>query len=93
MKISGFDRLARNAEQASRTLKNFDGDIEGLEFNPADPGSIDRAIAAMEAMIDERFGAANNNPFIAPLAKSMKEAYRQQILDLAAKKRLEGSSA
>ena len=93
MKISGFDKLARNAEQASRTIKNFDGEIEGLEFNPADPASVDRAITAMEAMIDERIGAAVKNPFIAPLAMGMKEAYRQQILDLAAKKRLEGSSA
>lgn len=91
MKITGFDKLAKNAEQAARALKNFDGEIDGVEFDPADPASIDWAIAEMEAKIDERVGSAHNNPFIAPLAQGMKDAYRQKILDLAAQKRMEGS--
>lgn len=92
MKITGFDKLAKSAEQASRALKNFDSEIDGLEFDPTDPGSIDRAISDMEAKIDERVGSARNNPFVAPLAQVMKDAYRQKILELAAQKRMEGSN-
>ena len=69
-----------------------DGEIDGLEFDPTDPGSIDRVISDMEAKIDERVGSARNNPFVAPLAHGMKNAYRQKILELAAQKRMEGSN-
>jgi len=92
VKIKGLDKLAKDAEQASKAMKNLDGDLGGVKFDPNDPASIERAIVEMEVMVDERIGTADKNPFVAPVAQAMKDSYRQQILDLAAQKRLEGGS-
>lgn len=72
-------------------MKNLDGELGNVNFDPSDPASIERAIIEMEQMVDERIGTADKNPFIAPVAAAMKESYREQILDLAAQKRLKGS--
>ncbi|SFP14741.1 hypothetical protein SAMN03159463_03685 [Mesorhizobium sp. NFR06] len=88
IKITGFDKLTKTLEQAQRALKEVDGELGTVSFDPQDPASIEAAILSVETMIDERLGPYKTNPVIAPLIEGMKEQYRQGILERAAEARL-----
>jgi hypothetical protein len=86
---TGFDGLSRTLEEASRALKDLDGKIGTVSFDPHDPASIEAAITEISLLVDDRLGDAALNPFVAQLADGMKESYRQGILDKAAEARME----
>lgn len=83
-KISGLDKLSRDLEDAQKAISAIDGELGSISFDPHDPISIDAAIQEVERLIDERLGSYLSNPIVGPLAKSMKEQYRQGIIDKAA---------
>jgi hypothetical protein len=56
VKITGLDKLTRTLHDAQKAIAALDGELGAVNFNPHDPGSIEAAIAQMEAMIDERLG-------------------------------------
>jgi len=56
IKINGLDKLTRTLDDAQKAIAAIDGEMGAVKFNPNDPGSIEAAIAQMEAMIDERVG-------------------------------------
>lgn len=87
-KITGLDKLTKTLEQAQKALREVDGELGTVSFDPDDPASIEAAIQSVGAMIDERLGPYERNPVIAPLIEGMKEQYRQGILDRAAEARL-----
>lgn len=89
IKISGFDGLSRTLEEASTALKDLDGELGTVSFDPNDPASIEAAIAEISRLVDDKIGDAASNPFVSQLADGMKESYRQAILDKAAAARLE----
>jgi hypothetical protein len=88
LKITGFDDLTRQLEDAQKALESLDGEIGTVSFNPRDPGSIEAAIKQIESVIDERVGIYASNPIIAPLIEGMKEQYRKGIIERAAAERL-----
>lgn len=88
MKITGFDSLTRQLEDAQKALKELDGQLGSVSFDPQDPGSVEAAIKNMETIIDERVGRYASNSIITPLAEGMKEQYRSEILKRAAAARL-----
>lgn len=88
MKITGLDELTRELKDAEKALEGLDGELGSVSYVPHDPGSIELAIARMEAMVDERIGDFSFNPIITPLVESMKEQYRHAILEQAASARL-----
>jgi hypothetical protein len=65
----------------------------GVSADPHDPASIEGAIQEMEQMVDQRAGAYQSNPLIAPLIDTLKERYREGILEKAANARLSGDNA
>jgi hypothetical protein len=79
--LSGFDKLQRELEEASEGLKSLDGEITKLVFTNFDPLDTARAIHQMEAAIDEKVGRYSQNPIIKSLTESMKEHFRQKILE------------
>jgi hypothetical protein len=89
LKIQGLDRLTKQLSDAQKALEGVDGELGGVSFDPTDPASIESAISQIEAMVDEKLGAYSSNPLIGPWANEMKEAYRQQLLERAARARLE----
>jgi hypothetical protein len=91
LKITGLDELSRQLTDAQRALEALDGELGAVNFDPNDPASIEAAIQSVEAMIDERLVQYTSNPIIVPLAASMKEKYREAIVDRAAEARLKGS--
>lgn len=88
-KIEGLDELQKELAQAERALKELDGEIGQVNFDPDDPGSIDGAIASAEQMIDERLGRYANNKLVAPMIDAAKEEFRKAILEEAERARLE----
>lgn len=87
----GLEKLQRQLAEAQKALENIDGEFGSVTFNPHDPGSIEAAMAQIDAMIDEKLGAYSSNPLIGPLSEQMKASYREQLLERAAAARLEGS--
>lgn len=89
MKITGFDKLSRQLEDAQKAFAELDGELGTVSFIPDDPASIENAIRQVEEMIDDRVGRYASNPFVAPLIEGAKEQYREAIIEKAAAARLE----
>lgn len=87
-KIQGLDKLQKQLSDAQKAIKELDGEIGHVSFNPDDPGSIENAIVEMEAAIDEKVGRHGSNPLVAEMVDGLKEQYRQMILDKAEEARL-----
>lgn len=92
MMIKGLDKLQRDLKQAQIALKELDGTLCTINFDPFDPASIEHAIQEVSDTIDRRVGAYAANPFVGPLIEGMKENYRERIIEQAAEKRLTGES-
>jgi hypothetical protein len=89
VKITGFDKLSRQLEDAQKAFAELDGELGTVSFTPDDPASIENAIRQVEEMIDDRVGRYASNPFVAPLIEGAKEQYREAIIEKAAAARLE----
>jgi hypothetical protein len=90
--IKGLDKLQRDLRDAQTALKELDGDLCTVRFDPFDPASIESAIQQVNDTIDNRVGGHSSNPLVLPLIEEMKELYRSQILEQASEKRLVGDS-
>ncbi|MBM5456397.1 hypothetical protein H8F21_02305 [Pseudomonas sp. P66] len=90
--IKGLDQLQRDLKQAQIALKELDGTLCTINFDPFDPASIEHAIQEVSNTIDQRVGVYAGNPFVGPLIEGMKENYRSRIIEQAAEKRLTGES-
>ncbi len=88
IKIKGLNKLSQQLKDAEKALSGIDGDIGTVNFNPNDPASIEAAIQEVENMIDEKLSQYEHNPIVASLAESMKEQYREGIVQRAAEERL-----
>ena len=87
IKITGLDSLSKELDQLQRVLRELDGEIGAVTFNPHDPASIESAISNMNALIDEKAGDYRSNSMAASIIESVKDSYRQGILDKAAEAR------
>ena len=90
--ITGFDQLQKQLQVAQEALKRVEGELGTVQFDPNDPESIEAAMRQIDAIIDERLGDYLENPIIGPLSESLKEKYKEAILEQAQAKRLEGES-
>jgi len=88
MKKTGVKDLAKQLDDAQKALKELDGQLGIVQFDPHDPSSIEAAIAEIEQIIDTRAGRYTSNAIIESLIAGMKEQYRQGMLDRAAEARL-----
>jgi len=73
--IKGLDALQNTLQEAERAAEALDGDIAQLQFNPADPKSVEQAIAEGNAKVDKKLGPYRSNP----IAQKMAEALKQKI--------------
>ena len=93
IRIHGLDKLSKDLEQAQKAMAELDGELGTVTFKPDDPASIEEAITAAAALIDERLGPYASNPIVGPMAERLKEQYRDSIIERAAAARLEGGQA
>lgn len=84
IKIKGLDGLTQQLKEAQQALSALDGELGSVHFDPNDPQSLESAIQQMETMIDDRVGAYADNPLVGPLIESLKEQYRERIIQKAA---------
>jgi hypothetical protein len=89
LKITGLDKLQKELKQAEQALKELDGELGVVNFDPNDPASIEVAIQSVTQMIDSRIAPYADNPIVGSLADQMKESYREHILQKAAEARLQ----
>jgi hypothetical protein len=90
IKITGFDDLSRELEDAQKALAEIDGELGIVNFDPYDAASIESAIQKMEEMIDGKVGRYSGNAIVGPMIQQMKNHYRDSIIDKAAEARLNG---
>ncbi len=93
MKITGLDSLQRQFKELERALRDLDGDIANVRFDPDDPGSIERAIQQLNDAVDEKVRPYGRNEMVQSIAEELKENGRSQILERAAAARLAGDSS
>jgi hypothetical protein len=86
-KISGLDELQRKLDEASEALKALDGPIATVNFNPNDPSSVEAAVIQIEQTIDTKIASYRGNSIVENAATQLKDRYRQEIYDRAAKAR------
>lgn len=89
MKVTGFDKLKKELEDAQCALREMDGELGVVNFNPHDPASIESAVNQVHQIIDQRVGRYASNSIVGPLILQMKEKYRAGILQKAAEARLQ----
>lgn len=88
-KITGLEKVQEDLDEAQRAMRDIDGELGAVNFDPHDPASIEAAIQSINHLVDERLGKYYSNPIIAPLAEQMKKMYRDQILKKGAEARLQ----
>ena len=81
IKISGLDAMKRQLDQLQLALKQLNGTVGTLSFDPQDPESIRKAITQMERLVDGKVAQYRANPVVADIAAKMKEQYKKSILE------------
>lgn len=89
VEISGLDELQRSLSDASHALQELDGEISTVKFNPHNPSSVEAAVVQMEQAIDAKTAPYRGNAIVENVARQLKERYRQELYDRAAKARLQ----
>lgn len=90
VKITGLDALQRQLKELERALRDLDGGIANVRFDPDDPGSIERAIQQLNDAIDEKVRPYGRNDIVQSIAEELKESGRAKILERAAAARIAG---
>ena len=83
IKITGLDELMRQLKEAQTAISSLDGTIAELRFNPADPQSVEDAVAQMEAAVDEKVAPYQGNPMVMKLASATKETFAKALREKA----------
>lgn len=88
MALNGFDQLSKQLKQVEKFTKEIDGSLGEVSFDPFDAESIEQAIVHMEELIDQKAQGYSSNAMIKDLVISLKDSYRQQIIDRASEARM-----
>lgn len=77
--IKGIDALPGQLDEAGKAAAALDGTIATLDFDPADPASVNAAISQMERMVDQKVSRYRSNPLVADIVKQTKIHFRDAI--------------
>jgi hypothetical protein len=83
MEITGLDEFQRELSNLQHAIESLDGTLATLNFDAADPDSVNEAIRKMEAALDSKAAPYRGNATITSLIEEMKEKFRQEILERA----------
>jgi hypothetical protein len=87
LKITGLDELQKQLDDAAKALQALEGEIGTVKYNPNDPSSVETAVVQIEQTIDAKIAPYRGNKIVENLVTKMKDRYRQEIYDRAAKAR------
>jgi hypothetical protein len=89
--MKGLDVFTRKLDGLAKVLEDLKRPIPPVQFDPGDPASIEAAIAALNASIDERAQGQAGNDMVATVVQQLKDKGREAILRKAAEARLASS--
>lgn len=78
--IEGLERLPSLFEELSDAIKQLNGKLCEVHFDPTQPGQVQAAINEVERAVDGRLSRFWENPLVQQLAASTKEKLREEIL-------------
>ena len=93
LKITGLDALQKQFDDAANALQALDGELATVKYNPNDPSSVEAAVVQIEQTIDAKISPYRGNKIVENLIAQLKEKYRQQIYDRAAKARSQNQTS
>ncbi len=93
LKITGLDALQKQFDDAANALQALDGELATVKYNPNDPSSVEAAVVQIEQTIDAKISPYRGNKIVENLTAQLKEKYRQQIYDRAAKARSQNQTS
>lgn len=92
MKLQGFRELEKELKALQNAAAALDGDIAEITCDANDPSSIDSAMAQINAAVDERVRGIPQTPTVKKFVSSLKEKFRQHLLDKALETRTKNSA-
>ena len=85
--ITGLKQLTSQFEQFQTAMKEINGKLCGLRFDPSDSGQVQAAIQKTEQAVDERLSEFPDNPLVQQFATGTKEKIKAEILKRASEAR------
>lgn len=77
--LSTLDVLRHQMQDAEPVLKALYVELEGIEFDPQSPPSVEAAIRKVELIIDAHLAEFKANPILGPMAEALKSQYIEGI--------------
>jgi hypothetical protein len=78
--ITGLEGLTSRFEELTEAIRQLNGRLCEVRFDPTKPGQVQAAIQGMERAVDDRLSRFWGNPLVQQLAASTKEKLREEIL-------------
>ncbi|UTH49560.1 hypothetical protein KBW81_07355 [Loktanella salsilacus] len=91
--LKGLDALSRKLKEAQKVAADLDGDLASVNFDAADPVSIESAIQKLYSEIDAKCAGYERNDLVQQIAEDLKESGRTAILEKAAAARLDNGDS
>ena len=81
--IAGLERLTSLFEELSDAIKQLNGKLCEVYFDPSKPEQVQAAIHAMQEAVDARLSEFSDNPLVQQFATATKEKIKTDILSRA----------
>jgi hypothetical protein len=85
--IEGVERLRSLFEEVGNAIKQLNGKLWEVRFDPTQPGQVQAAINETERAVDERLSEFRHNPLVQQLAAAIKQRFKQEILQRSSEAR------
>lgn len=85
--IAGLEQLTSQFEQLQTAIKEINGKLCEVRFDPSKPGQVQAAIQKTERAVDERLSEFPDNPLVQQFATGTKEKIKAEILNRASEAR------
>ena len=77
--IKSQGNLQKSLEEAQRALKEIEKGIGQVQFNAADPASVEKAIKDAKAQVDQKLSRYRSNPFVSKMGEAMKQQLERKL--------------
>jgi hypothetical protein len=77
--IKSQGNLQKTLEEAQRALKEIEKGIGQVQFNAADPASVEKAIQDAKAQVDQKLSRYRSNPIVKKMGDMMKHQIEQRL--------------
>ena len=85
--VSGLERLTSLFGELSDAIKQLNGKLCEVRFDPSKPDQVQAAIQTLERAVDERLSEFPDNPLVQQFAAGTKEKIKAEILKRASEAR------